>query len=97
LAFIPESWPEAYRNDLLVSYHGSWNRSTPTGYKVARFDLNEQYTAEAESDFIAGWLVGNGALGRPVGLLFGHDDALYISDDKSGTIYRAVPVALSGK
>lgn len=97
LAFVPESWPPQYRGDLLVAYHGSWNRSAPTGYKIARFDLNEQHAANEESDFIAGWLVGNGALGRPVGLLFSHDDTLYISDDKSGTIYRAVPVAPSGK
>src|SRR5690606_34248346 len=40
LAFIPEEgWPEDMRSDLLVAYHGSWNRSTPTGYKVVRFDL----------------------------------------------------------
>jgi len=31
LAFIPDSWPTEYHNDLLVAYHGSWNRSTPTG------------------------------------------------------------------
>ncbi|MHC4196723.1 MAG: PQQ-dependent sugar dehydrogenase [Planctomycetota bacterium] len=34
LAFIPkEGWPEEYWYDLLVAYHGSWNRSVPTGYK----------------------------------------------------------------
>ncbi len=46
-----------------------------------------------ESDFISGWLVDDGALGRPVALLFGRDASLYISDDKAGVIYRVVPIA----
>lgn len=88
LAFIPDSWPEEYRGDLLVSYHGSWNRSQPTGYKVARFNLDANGKSTGESDFIAGFLQGSGALGRPVDLLFDADGVLYVSDDKSGTIYR---------
>ncbi|HSB33608.1 MAG TPA: PQQ-dependent sugar dehydrogenase, partial [Nitrospirota bacterium] len=32
LAFFPEEgWPKEFRNNLLVSFHGSWNRSSPTG------------------------------------------------------------------
>jgi len=96
LAFIPDEWPADYRGDLLVAYHGSWNRSMPTGYKIVRFDLDERQIAKTETDFIAGWLVGDGALGRPVGLLFGRDAALYISDDKSGTIYRMFPRSAAG-
>ncbi len=35
LAFIPkESWSQNMQGDLLVGYHGSWNRSVPTGYKI---------------------------------------------------------------
>lgn len=41
LAFAPASWPEKYRDDLFVAYHGSWNRSTPTGYKIVRFKLDK--------------------------------------------------------
>src|SRR5439155_594021 len=29
-------FPPAYRGSLFVAYHGSWNRSVPTGYKVVR-------------------------------------------------------------
>lgn len=88
LAFIPDSWPQQYRGDLLVSYHGSWNRSEPTGYKVVRFDLDRQLNSTGESDFIWGWLNGQGALGRPVDLLFDQKGNLYLSDDKAGVIYR---------
>ena len=88
LAFIPSSWPAQYRDDLLVAFHGSWNRSEPTGYKVVRMKLDVQGNYEATEDFITGWLAEGSALGRPVDLLFGPDGALYISDDKAGVIYR---------
>ena len=29
-------FPEDYHGDLLVAYHGSWNRSIPTGYSIVR-------------------------------------------------------------
>lgn len=88
LAFIPDSWPEEYRGDLLVSYHGSWNRSQPTGYKVVRFDLDAEGKSRGESDFLSGWLTGGDASGRPVDLLFDAEGNLFVSDDKAGVIYR---------
>ena len=92
LAFAPDSWPAQYRRNLLVAYHGSWNRSTPTGYKVVRMRFDAAGAYEDAEDFISGWLVSaNSALGRPVDLVFGPDDALYISDDKAGVVYRLFP------
>lgn len=70
---------------LFVAYHGSWNRSDPTGYKIVRFDLKNNFVP---SNFITGWLQGDSALGRPVDLLFDTNGSLYISDDKAGMIYR---------
>ncbi|MBI4160758.1 MAG: PQQ-dependent sugar dehydrogenase [Candidatus Yanofskybacteria bacterium] len=99
LAFVPKDggWPEEWRNNLLVAYHGSWNRSIPTGYKVARFDVDKNgilsETSADGQDFISGWLTSDGkTLGRPVDLKFGLDNALYISDDSTGIIYRVVPI-----
>ena len=41
LAFFPkEGWPQQYHDNLLVAYHGSWNRLAPSGYKVVRFKLD---------------------------------------------------------
>lgn len=88
LVFIPDSWPAEYRDDLLIAYHGSWNRTQPTGYKIVRAKLDTQGNYQGTEDFISGWLADDGALGRPVDLLFGPDGSLYISDDKSGVIYR---------
>ena len=37
MAFYSGSqFPAAYREDLFVAMHGSWNRRTPSGYEVVR-------------------------------------------------------------
>lgn len=89
LAFIPEEgWPEDYWYDLLVAYHGSWNRSVPTGYKIVRFKLDAHGKYEGVEDFVSGWLTADGALGRPVDILVQPGGTVYISDDKAGVIYK---------
>lgn len=99
LAFVPENsaWPEEYWGDLLVAYHGSWNRSVPTGYKVVRIKLDENGNSEGIEDFITGWLRDDGTVtGRPVDLLATGDGRLYISDDKAGVVYLVTsPTKLS--
>ena len=89
LAFIPEEgWPEDYWYDLIVAYHGSWNRSQPTGYKVVRHKFDAAGTYEGVEDFITGWLTPAGALGRPVDLIVQPGGIVYLSDDKAGVIYK---------
>ncbi len=91
LAFAPSdgSWPEDYRNSIIVAYHGSWNRSAPTGYKLVSITLDAGGKYEGTRDFVTGWLnAKNQALGRPVDVIVGSDNALYVSDDKAGAIYR---------
>lgn len=91
LAFFPESpdWPEEYWNNLLVAYHGSWNRSIPTGYKIVRYKLDHSGNMIGQEDFITGWLTDSGALGRPVDIKIQSDGKIYISDDKAGAVYLA--------
>ena len=91
LAFYTgESFPGEYRGDLFIAFHGSWNRSVPTGYKIVRLPLRGSEPAGPVEDFVSGWLdeESNQASGRPAGLAVGPDGALYISDDKGGFIYR---------
>lgn len=94
LAFIADKrWPAAWQNHLLVAYHGSWNRSTPTGYKIVKFELDKDgkpLKGQAD-DFITGWMQGKNIVGRPADLKFGPDGALYVSDDAAGLIYRVAP------
>ncbi len=90
LAFIPEEgWPQDYWYDLLVAFHGSWNRSEPTGYKIVRLKLDEKGNYEGAEDFISGWLTSKGKkLGRPVDILVLSGGTAYITDDSSGVIYK---------
>ena len=96
LRFIQSTqFPEEWDGDLLVAYHGSWNRREPTGYKVVRLDV-EGDAIVGEEDFISGWLKRDGSvLGRPVDLIFDSAGALYISDDKSGFIYRVTQIEVN--
>lgn len=93
LGFVPSDWPSEYRDDLIVAYHGSWNRTKPTGYKLVRMKLDEYGNYLGTKDFITGWYVPGsgkgpeGALGRPVDVKF-FNGALYVSDDKAGVIYK---------
>lgn len=94
LAFInSQQFPTEWQGDLLVALHGSWNRSTPIGYKVVRLDLKGN-SVKGEDDFLSGFLEGasgpSGALGRPVDLIFDKVGSLYISDDKAGVIYKVI-------
>lgn len=84
------AFPAEYQDDLFIAFHGSWNRSTLTGYKVVRLPFDNGQPADKVEDFATGWLDdANGEVqGRPVGLAVGPDGALYVSDDKGGLIYR---------
>jgi glucose/arabinose dehydrogenase len=88
------SFPAEYRNNIFVAFHGSWNRSVPTGYKVVRVKLDDKgEPVGGAEDFITGWLAPGETkkgrwMGRPVGIVFGGDGAMYLSDDAGGVIYR---------
>lgn len=88
LAFVTgDKFPQDWQGDLLVSYHGSWNRSTPIGYKVVKINL-ENGRVGGEQDFITGFLEGSQAVARPVDIIFDSRGSLYVSDDKAGFIFK---------
>lgn len=87
-------FPQRYRNGGFVALHGSWNRSTASGYKVAFFPVANGKPGPLE-DFMTGFLLNDGAggtrverWGRPVGVTVARDGALLISDDGSNRIWR---------
>ncbi len=79
--------PPAYARTALVALHGSWNRSTPDGYKVVALDWQADGSI-VERDFLTGFLGTDGMLGRPAGVTQGPDGAIFITDDYAGVIYR---------
>lgn len=80
-------FPEEYRGDLFIAFHGSWNRSVPTGYKVVRVRFREGRPVKIE-DFVDVWVEAGQVRHRPVDVKTGPDGALYISDDHRGTVFR---------
>ena len=86
--YTGEQFPAEYRGDLFLAFHGSWDRSEPTGYKVVRVRVESGQPVSYE-DFVTGWLTGAGSVrGRPVAVAVGPDGSLYVSDDGAGRIWR---------
>jgi len=80
-------FPAEYRNQIFIAEHGSWNRSTPIGYRVMLVQV-ENNKAVSYKPFAEGWLQRGRAWGRPVDVLVMPDGALLVSDDHAGVIYR---------
>jgi glucose/arabinose dehydrogenase len=86
--YTGEQFPEEWRGDLFVAFHGSWNRRQKTGYMLAHVDVKDGRPVSYEP-FADGWLEQGGAVsGRPVYPAVGPDGSLYVSDDEGGRIYR---------
>jgi len=82
------AWAE-YRGDLFVALHGSWNRSTRTGYKVVRILMRGGVPTGEYEDFASGFGLGPGTVwGRPVGVAVAQDGSLLVSEDGNGTVWR---------
>lgn len=81
-------FPAEFTGDAFVTFHGSWNRSVPTGAKVIRVRVTDGRPVSSQ-DFVTGWQLPDGSRwGRPVGLLVLPDGSLLISDDSGGRIWR---------
>jgi sugar lactone lactonase YvrE len=92
-------FPASYRNAAIIAQHGSWNRSSPSGYRVmvARTDgrrvtsygpLLEGFLPEPRSSAPGGGGAGLAALGRPADVLQLPDGSIVISDDKANRLLR---------
>jgi glucose/arabinose dehydrogenase len=91
-------FPAEYRNQIIIAEHGSWNRSTPQGYRLSLAKL-ERNKVVSYTRFAEGWLRGlkpapagtamiGDVWGRPADVLVMPDGALLVSDDRAGVIYR---------
>jgi len=80
-------FPSAYRGQIFIAEHGSWNRSKKNGYRISLVRVQGS-KAVAYETFASGWLQGESAWGRPADVLVLPDGSLLVSDDHAGAIYR---------
>ena len=85
------TFPAAYRQNLFLAQHGSWNRTVKQGFNVIRVVLDPKGHATA-GGFLDGFLLDDKGdppmWGRPVDVLVMTDGSLLVSDDYNGIIYR---------
>lgn len=81
-------FPAEYRNDAFVAQHGSWNRSTPVGYRIMRIRFDDAGNPVGKEVFADGWLSNGVTHGRPVDIAQLGDGSLLVSDDFANVIYR---------
>lgn len=80
--------PPRWRSGAFVGEHGSWNRGHLNGYKVIYVPFANGRPAGKAIDVVTGFVSGDKARGRPVGLGLDRTGALLIADDLGNTVWR---------
>jgi len=87
--YTADQFPSEYKGDAFVALHGSWNRSTLTGYKVVRLVMKDGKPTGEYEDFLLGFVGDDSSVwGRPVGVGVMRDGSLLVSDDGANSIWR---------
>src|SRR6516162_10145922 len=81
-------FPAAYRNQIIIARHGSWNRSTKIGGDLVLMKLKPDGTFRSMEPFVTGFLQNNNYVGRPADVMIMKDGSLLVSDDYNGAVYR---------
>ena len=90
LAFYNKTkFPAKYHNGAFVGQHGSWNRSTLSGYKVVFVPFKNGKPSGRPEDFLTGFVESEKRVyGRPVGVTVMNDGSLLVNDDSGNVIWR---------
>jgi glucose/arabinose dehydrogenase len=87
--YTGKMFPAAYKDQIFIAEHGSWNRSEPIGYRLTMVKLVDSKVQSYEV-FAQGWLLKDDVLGRPVDIEIMPDGSLLVSDDYGDKIYRII-------
>ena len=80
--------PAAYANGAFVGEHGSWNRDFFNGYRVVYVPFQNGVPSGMAQDVVTGFIEGDQAHGRPVGVAIDGTGALLVADDAGNTVWR---------
>ena len=89
--YTADKFPEAYRGGAFIGQHGSWNKSSLSGYKVAFVPFKNGKPTGGVQDFLTGFIADHDkgeVYGRPVGVAVAADGAVLVADDVSSSVWR---------
>jgi glucose/arabinose dehydrogenase len=89
--YSQKSFPSKYHGGVFVGQHGSWNRSTLSGYKVVFIPFKNGSPSGEPEDFLTGFISDaskSEVFGRPVGVAVLPNGALLVADDASNMIWK---------
>ena len=75
---------------MVIGQHGSWNRSTLSGYKVIFVPFENGSPSGPPRDILSDFLAEDEkrSYGRPVGVTIGPNNSLLVADDVGDVIWR---------
>jgi glucose/arabinose dehydrogenase len=90
LCWLPAGTLPGFPDGMAIGQHGSWNRSTLSGYKVVFVPFENGRPAGPPRDILSGFLAPDERVsyGRPVGVAIGPDGSLLVADDVGNVIWR---------
>ena len=91
LCWMPAGTLAGFDQDgMVIGQHGSWNRSTLSGYKVIFVPFANGKPSGPSRDILTGFLSPDEkySYGRPVGVTIGPDNSLLVADDVGDVILR---------
>jgi glucose/arabinose dehydrogenase len=90
LCWLPEGTLPGFPAGMAIGQHGSWNRSTLSGYKLVFVPFADGKPAGPPRDILSGFLAPDEKVsyGRPVGVTLGPDGAVLMADDVGDVIWR---------
>jgi glucose/arabinose dehydrogenase len=90
LCWLPAGTLPGFPDGMAIGQHGSWNRSTLSGYKVVFVPFENGRPAGPPRDILSGFLAPDELMsyGRPVGVTLGPDGSLLVADDVGNAIWR---------
>lgn len=91
LCWVPEGTLPGFGAGMAIGQHGSWNRSTLSGYKLVFVPFAGGRPSGAPRDILSGFLSADEreSYGRPVGVALGADGrSLLMADDVGDVIWR---------
>jgi glucose/arabinose dehydrogenase len=90
LCWLPAGTLPGFPDGMAIGQHGSWNRSTLSGYKVVFIPFENGRPSGPPRDILSGFLAPDERVsyGRPVGVSIGPDGSLLVADDVGDVIWR---------